>query len=164
MGIRGTISRSNLADANETRDWRIHCEFAQALIRIARRLYADESLAVDLDDTVYALDSTTIDLCLSLFPWAQFRETKAAIKLHTLLDLRGAIPAFILISDGKLHDVNVLDILLPEPGAFYVMDRGYLDFERLCAASGWQLLRHAGQVQLQVQAHLLAAQSIAAPA
>jgi hypothetical protein len=133
LGIRGKISRSNLADANETRDWRIHCEFAQALIRIARRLYADESLAVDLDNTVYALDSTTIDLCLSLFPWAPFRETKAAIKLHTLLDLRGAIPAFIFISDGKLHDVNVLDILLPEPGAFYVMDRGYLDFERLHA-------------------------------
>jgi hypothetical protein len=133
LGIRGKISRSNLADANETRDWHIHCEFAQALIRIARRLYADQSLAVDLDNTVYALDSTTIDLCLSLFQWAPFRETKAAIKLHTLLDLRGAIPAFIFISDGKLHDVNVLDILPPEPGAFYVMDRGYLDFERLHA-------------------------------
>ena len=131
LGVRGKISRSNLADANETRDWRIHCGFAQALIRIARRLYADESLAVDLDNTVYALDSTTIDLCLSLFPWAPFRDTKAAIKLHTLLDLRGCIPAFIHISDGKLHDVNVLDILLPEPSAFYVMDRGYLDFARL---------------------------------
>lgn len=133
LGVRGNVSRSNLADANETRDWRIHCEFAQALIRIARRLYAEDPLAVDLDNTVYALDSTTIDLCLSLFPWAPFRDTKAAIKLHTLLDLRGAIPAFIFISDGKLHDVNVLDILLPEPGAFYVMDRGYLDFERLYA-------------------------------
>lgn len=133
LGVRGKVSRSNLADANETRDWRIHCEFAQALIRIARRLYAKESLAVDLDSTVYALDSTTIDLCLSLFPWAPFRDTKAAIKLHTLLDLRGAIPAFIFISDGKLHDVNVLDVLLPEPGAFYVMDRGYLDFDRLHA-------------------------------
>jgi hypothetical protein len=133
LGVRGKVKRSNLADANETRDWRIHCEFAQALIRIARRLYAGEPLGVDLDDTVYALDSTTIDLCLSLFPWAPFRDTKAAIKLHTLLDLRGAIPAFIFISDGKLHDVNVLDILLPEPGAFYVMDRGYLDFERLHA-------------------------------
>ncbi len=133
LGVRGKVNRSNLADANETRDWRIHCEFAQALIRIARRLYAKEPLGVDLDSTVYALDSTTIDLCLSLFPWAPFRDTKAAIKLHTLLDLRGAIPAFIFISDGKLHDVNVLDILLPEPGAFYVMDRGYLDFERLHA-------------------------------
>jgi hypothetical protein len=131
LGFRGNVTRSNLADANEGRDWRIHCEFAQALIRIARRLYADEPLAVELDSTVYALDSTTIDLCLSLFPWALFRETKAAVKLHTLLDLRGAIPTFIHISDGKLHDVNVLDLLLLEPGAFYVMDRGYLDFERL---------------------------------
>jgi hypothetical protein len=131
LGIRGNISRSALADANETRDWRIYYEFAQALIVIARRLYADEPLAVDLADTVYALDATTIDLCLSLFPWAPFRRTKAAIKLHTLLDLRGAIPTFIHISDGKLHDVNVLDILVPEAGAFYVMDRGYLDFERL---------------------------------
>lgn len=131
LGIRGNVTKSNLADANEGRDWRIHCEFAQALIRIARRLYADEPLAVELDSTVYALDSTTIDLCLSLFPWAPFRQTKAAIKLHTLLDLRGAIPTFIHISDGKLHDVNVLDILVLEPGAFYVMDRGYLDFERL---------------------------------
>jgi hypothetical protein len=133
LGVRGKVSRSNLADANETRDWRIHCEFAQALVRIARRLYAEEPLAVDLDSTVYALDSTTIDLCLSLFPWAPFRDTKAAIKLHTLLDLRGAIPAFIFISDGKLHDINVLDVLLPEPGAFYVMDRAYLDFDRLHA-------------------------------
>ena len=131
LGIRGNISRSALADANETRDWRIYYEFAQALIVIARRLYADEPLAVDLANTVYALDATTIDLCLSLFPWAPFRQTKAAIKLHTLLDLRGAIPTFIHISDGKLHDVNVLDILVPEAGAFYVMDRGYLDFERL---------------------------------
>jgi len=133
LGIRGNVTRSNLADANERRDWRIYCEFAQSLIRIARRLYANEPLAVDLDNTVYALDSTTIDLCLSLFPWASFRETKAAIKLHTLLDLRGAIPTFLHISDGKLHDVNVLDVLLPEPGAFYVMDRGYVDFERLYA-------------------------------
>lgn len=133
LGIRGNVTRSNLGDANATRDWRIYCEFAQALIRIARRLYAQDPLAIDLDNTVYALDSTTIDLCLSMFPWAPFRETKAAIKLHTLLDLRGAIPAFIFISDGKLHDVNVLDILLPEPGAFYVMDRGYLDFDRLHA-------------------------------
>ncbi len=131
MGLRGTVSRSALADANESRDWRIFAEFAHALIRIARRLYAQEPLAVDLAETVYALDSTTIDLCLSLFPWAKFRTTKAAVKLHTLLDLRGAIPSFIHISDGKLHDVNVLDVLIPEPGAFYVMDRGYLDFERL---------------------------------
>jgi hypothetical protein len=131
LGLRGNVSRGALADANEARDWRIHFAFAHALIRIARRLYAEEPLAVDLKETVYALDATTIDLCLSLFPWAPFRQTKAAVKLHTLLDLRGAIPAFIHISDGKLHDVNVLDLLLPEPGAFYVMDRGYLDFERL---------------------------------
>jgi len=133
LGIRGNVSRSALADANEGRDWRIHFEFAEALIRIARRLYAREALAVDLDETVYALDSTTIDLCLALFPWASFRKAKAAIKLHTLLDLRGAIPTFIHISDGKLHDVHVLDLLIPEAGAFYVMDRGYLDFERLYA-------------------------------
>jgi hypothetical protein len=133
LGIRGNVVRSNIADANEQRDWRIHCEFAQALIRIARRLYAEEPLAIELDNTVYALDSTTIDLCVSLFPWAPFMTTKAAIKLHTLLDLRGAIPAFILISDGKMSDVDVLDVLLTEPGAFYVMDRGYLDFERLFA-------------------------------
>ena len=131
MGLRGKVSRSALADANESRDWRIYAEFAHALIRTARRLYAQEPLAVDLAETVYALDATTIDLCLSLFPWARFRTSKAAVKLHTLLDLRGAIPSFIHISDGKLHDVNVLDVLLPEPGAFYVMDRGYLDFERL---------------------------------
>ncbi|MFU8831955.1 MAG: IS4 family transposase [Wenzhouxiangella sp.] len=131
LGIRGNITRSNLADANEVRDWRIYCEFAHALIRTARRLYAKDALSVELDNTVYALDSTTIDLCLSLFPWASFRQTKAAIKLHTLLDLRGAIPAFIHISDGKLHDVNVLDLLLPEAGAVYVMDRAYVDFARL---------------------------------
>jgi hypothetical protein len=131
LGLRGNFTRSNLADANERCDWRMHCEFAQALIRIARRLYATEPLAVELDNAVYALDSTTIDLCLSLFPWAPFRSTKAAIKLHTLLDLRGNIPSFIHISDGKWHDVNVLDLLIPEAGAFYVMDRGYLDFQRL---------------------------------
>lgn len=131
LGLRGTVSRSALADANEGRDWRIYAEFAQALIRTARRLYAQDSLSVDLAETVYALDATTIDLCLSLFPWAKFRTTKAAVKLHTLLDLRGAIPSFIHISDGKLHDVNVLDVLIAEPGAFYVMDRGYLDFQRL---------------------------------
>jgi hypothetical protein len=131
LGLRGNFTRSNLADANERCDWRMHCEFAQALIRIARRLYATEPLGVELDNTVYALDSTTIDLCLSLFPWAPFRSAKAAIKLHTLLDLRGNIPSFIHISDGKMHDVNVLDLLIPEAGAFYVMDRGYLDFQRL---------------------------------
>src|SRR3984893_4113231 len=131
LGIRGAVARSTLADANEARDWRIYAEYAQHLIRIARRLYLNEPFGVDLKNTVYALDSTTIDLCLALFPWAPFRSTKAAIKLHTLIDLRGNIPSFIHISDGKLHDVNVLDELLPEPGAFYVMDRGYLDFERL---------------------------------
>jgi hypothetical protein len=131
LGIRGNVSRSSLADANEGRDWRIYFEFAQALIGIARRLYINEPLGVELSETVYALDSTTIDLCLALFPWAPFRDAKAAVKLHTLLDLRGAIPTFIHISDGKLHDVNVLDLVSPEPGAYYVMDRGYLDFARL---------------------------------
>jgi len=131
MGIHSTVSRNNLANANEKRDWRIYAEFAQVLIAEARRLYADQDLGVDLDATVYALDSTTIDLCLSLFPWARFRKTKGAIKLHTLLNLRGAIPEFILISDGKLHDVNVLDDLIPNPGAYYILDRGYLDFQRL---------------------------------
>lgn len=131
MGFQNPVRRSTLADANETRDWRIYAEFAQRLIAQARRLYAGESLGVDLDNTVYALDSTTIDLCLSMFPWAHFRSTKAAVKMHTLLDLRGCIPSFIHISDGKLHDVNVLDLLLTEPGAIYVMDRGYVDFERL---------------------------------
>ena len=133
MGIRGRVSRSTLADANEHRDWRIYADFAQALIRIARPLYADTELGLELDNTVYALDASTIDLCLSVFPWALFRSTKAAVKLHTLLDLRGNIPTFIHISDGKLHDVNVLDILLPDPGAFYIMDRGYVDFSRLFA-------------------------------
>lgn len=131
MGIRQAVARATLADANERRDWRLYAEFAQRLITRARALYASESFGVDLDHTVYALDATTIDLCLSMFPWAEFRSTKAAVKLHTLLDLRGAIPSFIHISDGKLHDVNVLDLLLPEPGAFYIMDRGYLDFARL---------------------------------
>jgi hypothetical protein len=131
MGFRGPIRRSTLADANEARDWRIYAEFAQRLIAQARRLYADDELAVDLASTVYALDSTTIDLCLSVFPWARFRSTKAAVKLHTLLDLRGNIPSFIHISDGKLHDVHALDMLMPEPGAIYVMDRGYVDFTRL---------------------------------
>jgi hypothetical protein len=131
MGINSRVSRSTLADANESRDWRIYADFAQSLIAIARRLYAGEPFGVDLKETVYALDASTIDLCLSVFAWAPFRSTKAAIKLHTRLDLRGNIPSFLHISDGKLHDVNVLDLLLPEPGAFYVMDRGYIDFERL---------------------------------
>ena len=131
MGLREPIRRSTLSDANEARDWRIYADFAQVLIRQARQLYAADSFGVELADTVYALDSTTIDLCLSVFPWAQFRATKAAVKMHTLLDLRGAIPSFLHISDGKLHDVNVLDLLIPEAGAIYVMDRGYLDFERL---------------------------------
>jgi len=131
MGIRAAVSRSTLADANERRDWRIYADLAQALINIARKLYLDEDFGVDLDNTVYALDASTIDLCLSVFPWAPFRQTKAAVKLHTLLDLRGNIPTFIHISDGKLHDVNALDLLIPEPGAFYIMDRGYLDFARL---------------------------------
>jgi hypothetical protein len=133
MGFRQPVRRSTLADANETRDWRIHAEFAHRLIAQARRLYAGESLGVDLKDTVYALDSTTIDLCLSLFPWAHFRSTKSAVKMHTLLDLRGNIPSFIHISNGKLHDVHALDMLVPEAGAIYVMDRGYIDFTRLYA-------------------------------
>jgi NAD(P)-dependent dehydrogenase (short-subunit alcohol dehydrogenase family) len=134
MGFRSAVKRSTLADANESRDWRIWSDLAAVLIRRARKLYAGDSvLGVELDNTVYALDSSTIDLCLSLFDWAPFRSTKAAVKLHTLLDLRGAIPAFIHISDGKLHDVNVLDLLVFEAGAFYVMDRGYVDFERLHA-------------------------------
>jgi hypothetical protein len=136
MGLRQPVARSTLADANEGRDWRIHADFAQALIAQARKLYAADSFGVELSNTVCALDATTIDLCLSVFPWAPFRSTKAAIKLHTLLDLRGAIPSFIHISDGKLHDVKALDLFVPEPGAFYVMDRAYLDFERLYLLHG----------------------------
>ena len=131
MGIHSTISHSNLAHANHQRDWRIYADFAQILIQRAKQLYLGDDLGLDLDATVYALDATTIDLCLSLFPWAKFRRAKGAVKLHTLLNLQGNIPEFILISDGKLHDVNVLDHLVPLPGAYYVMDRGYLDFERL---------------------------------
>ena len=133
MGLRQEIKRSTLADANEARDWRIHAAFAEHLIAHARKLYIDDSIGFELANTAYALDSTTIDLCLSVFPWAPFRTTKAAVKMHTLLDLRGNIPTFIHISDGKLHDVNVLDVLVPEAGAIYVMDRGYLNFERLHA-------------------------------
>ena len=132
-GFRAPVRRSTLADANERRDWRIYAEFCQRLIAKARALYAHELLATELHETAYALDSTTIDLCLSIFPWASFRTTKAAVKMHTLLDLRGSIPSFVHISDGKLHDVNVLDVLVPEAGATYVMDRAYVDFQRLYA-------------------------------
>ncbi len=131
MGIRGLVSRNTLANANKVRNWKIYADFAQRLISIARRLYLDDAFNLELENTAYALDASTIDLCLSVFPWAQFRKTKAAIKLHTLLDLRGNIPTFIHITDGKVHDVNILDILVTEPGSFYVMDRGYLDFSRL---------------------------------
>jgi len=131
MGFRGRVARSTLADANEAHDWRIYADFAQVLIRIARPLYESDPIGVEIDQSLYALDSTTIDLCLSLFPWAKFRKHKAAVKMHTLLDLHGNIPTFISITDGKVHDVNILDEILPETGAFYVMDRGYVDFERL---------------------------------
>jgi transposase len=131
MGLREPVRRSTLADANELRDWRIYADFAQRLITQARKLYAQEDLGLELSNTIYALDSTTIDLCLSVFPWAHFRSTKAAVKMHTLLDLRGNIPSFIHVSDGKLHDVHALDLLIPEAGAIYVMDRGYVDFARL---------------------------------
>jgi len=131
MGFRGRVARSTLADANDAHDWRIYAEFAQVLIGIARPLYASDPIGVELEQGLYALDSTTIDLCLSLFPWAKFRKHKAAVKMHTLLDLHGNIPTFISITDGKVHDVNILDEILPEAGAFYVMDRGYVDFERL---------------------------------
>ena len=133
LGLRGGIARNTLAHANQQRDWRLYADFAHALIALARPLYAEDDLGLELDNTVYALDSSTIDLCLSVFPWAHCRQTKAAVKLHTLLDLQGSIPTFIHISDGKLHDVNVLDLLIPEPGALYVMDRAYLDFQRLFA-------------------------------
>src|SRR5215471_15839960 len=131
MGFRGRVARSTLADANDAHDWRIYADFAQVLIRMARPLYASDPMGVDLEQSLYALDSTTIDLCLSLFPWARFRKHKAAVKMHTLLDLHGNIPTFIRVTDGSVHDVNILDEFLPEAGAFYVMDRGYIDFERL---------------------------------
>ncbi len=131
MGFRSKVARSTLADANEFRDWRIYADFAQVLIALARPLYAQDPIGVELNESLYALDSTTIDLCLSLFPWAKFRKHKAAVKMHTLLDLHGNIPTFIRITDGKVHDVNILDEIAPEAGAFYVMDRGYVDFERL---------------------------------
>ena len=152
IGLRGKVARSTLADANESHDWRIFADFAQVLIRIARPLYAHDPIGVDLDHSLYALDSTTIDLCLSLFPWARFRQHKAAVKMHTLLDLHGNIPTFLRISHGQLHDVNILDEIVPEAGAFYVMDRGYIDFERLflfplCAA--FFVVRTKGNVLLQ---------------
>lgn len=144
MGIRSVVSRNTLANANKVRDWRIYADFAQNLIATARKLYLNEGFDLELENTAYALDASTIDLCLSVFPWARFRKTKAAIKLHTLLDLRGNIPTFIHITDGKVHDVNVLDILVTEPGSFYVMDRGYLDFSRLHAMhrnNAWFVIR-----------------------
>jgi len=132
MRIRGNVTRTNLANANQNRDWRIYAGFAQRLISIARKLYQNDNLAdIDLDSIIYALDSTTIDLCLSLFPWAKFRRRKGAVKLHTLLDLRGSIPTFIEITEGSVHDVNILDVLIPEPGSYYIMDRGYIDYKRL---------------------------------
>jgi len=138
IGIRKSFPKSTLADANEVRDWRIYADFAQVLINIARPLYADEDIGVELKEMVYALDSTTIDLCLSLFPWARFRKRKAAVKMHTLIDVHGSIPLFIWISDGKMHDVNILDILIPEPGAIYLIDRGYIDFSRLFSLNAAQ--------------------------
>jgi len=152
MGFRTSVVRSTLADANESRDWRIYADFAQKLMATARRLYARDPLGVDLDESLYALDSTTIDLCLTLFPWARFRRRAAAVKMHTLLDLRGNIPAFVHITDGKVHDVNVLDQIVPEAGAFYVMDRGYIDFERLFVltlSAAFFVVRTKSNVKLQ---------------
>lgn len=152
MGFRSTVARNTLANANSVRDWRIHADFAQSLIGIARKLYAEEPFGVDLSNTVYALDATTIDLCLSVFPWAPFRSTKAAVKMHTLLDLRGNIPSFIHISDGKWHEVNVFDMLVPEAGAFYIMDRGYIDFEqlhRLHQAGSFYVIRAKSNLRFQ---------------
>jgi hypothetical protein len=152
LGFRTSVARSTLADANESRDWRIFADFAQALIATARRLYVCEAMGVDLEQSLYALDSTTIDLCLALFPWARFRQRKAAVKMHTLLDLRGNIPAFVHVTDGKVHDVNVLDEIVPEAGAFYVMDRAYIDFARLYVlnlSSAFFVVRTKSHVLLQ---------------
>ena len=154
MGFRDPVRRSTLADANEARDWRIYAELAQRLIAQARRLYTNEDLGFDLANTVYALNSTTIDLCLAVFPWAHFRTTKAAIKMHTLLDLRGNIPSFIHVSDGKLHDVHALDLRLPEAGAISVMDRGYVDFARLHGLHRRRLLRHPRQIEHECPSRL----------
>jgi hypothetical protein len=156
LGLRGGVSRNNLSNANQQRDWRIYADFAQVLIDEARVLYATEDLGLDLEATVYALDASTIDLCLSLFPWARFRRAKGAVKMHTLLNLQGNIPEFILISDGKLHDVNVLDYLVPAPGAYYVMDRGYLDFARL-----YQL--HQAKAYFVTRAKITSRSSVATP-
>jgi transposase len=159
IGIRGKVSRSTLADANENRDWRIYADFAQVLIHRARDLYSNDEFCIELDQTIYALDSTTIDLCLSLFPWAKFRKHKGAIKLHTLMDLRGSIPSFIKITDGKVHDINILDELIPEPGSFYVMDRGYLDFARLYTLNlclGFFVIRSKTNLKFQrIYSHLI---------
>jgi hypothetical protein len=152
MGFHGRVARSTLADANDAHDWRIYADFAQVLVGIARPLYASDPIGVDLDQSLYALDSTTIDLCLSLFPWAKFRKHKAAVKMHTLLDLHGNIPTFISITEGKVHDVNILDEILPEAGAIYVMDRGYIDFERLYVftlSSAFFVVRTKSNVVLQ---------------
>jgi hypothetical protein len=149
MGFRSRVARSTLAEANESRDWRIYADFAQVLIGIARPLYARDPIGVDLDQSLYALDSTTIDLCLSLFPWVRFRKHKGAVKMHTLLDLHGNIPTFISVTDGKVHDVNILDEILPEAGAFYVMDRGYVDFERLFVFTLCSAFEEAIQVSHQ---------------
>src|ERR1022692_1605245 len=152
MGFRSKVARSTLADANESRDWRIYADFAQVLIAIARPLYVCDPIGIDLDESLYALDSTTIDLCLSLFPWAKFRRHKAAVKMHTLLDLRGNIPTFIRITEGRVHDVNILDEIMPEPGAFYVMDRAYVDFKRLfflTLSSAFFVVRTKANVLLQ---------------
>jgi hypothetical protein len=152
MGFHGRVARSTLADANDAHDWRIYADFAQVLIGIARPLYASDPIGIDLDQSLYALDSTTIDLCLSLFPWARFRKHKAAVKMHTLLDLHGNIPTFISITDGKVHDVNILDEILPEAGAIYVMDRGYIDFERLYVftlSSAFFVIRTKSNILLQ---------------
>ena len=152
MGFRSTVARNTLANANSVRDWRIYADFAQSLISIARKLYTEEPFGVDLSNTVYALDATTIDLCLSVFPWAPFRSTKAAVKMHTLLDLRGNIPSFIHISDGKWHEVNVFDMLVLEAGAFYIMDRGYIDFEqlhRLHQAGSFYVIRAKSNLRFQ---------------
>src|SRR5271167_2742827 len=152
MGFRGKVARSTLADANESRDWRIYADFAQVLIAIARPLYVHDPIGVDLEQSLYALDSTTIDLCLSLFPWATFRRHKAAVKMHTLLDLHGNIPTFIRVTSGDVHDVNILDEILPEAGAFYVMDRGYIDFQRLFVftlSSAFFVVRTKSNVLLQ---------------
>ena len=152
LGFRGRVARSTLADANDAHDWRIFADFAQVLIRIARPLYAGDAMGVDLDQSLYALDSTTIDLCLSLFPWAKFRRAKAAVKMHTLLDLHGNIPTFIRVTSGDVHDVNILDEIVPEAGAFYVMDRGYIDFDRLhvfTLSSAFFVVRSKTNVLLQ---------------